>query len=40
MIDNAWSKNEDERKSYWKWIMIDNAWSKKMKMKENPCENE
>ena len=28
MIDNAWLKNEGERKSYWKWIMIDNAWSK------------
>ena len=28
MIDNAWCKNEGERKSYWKWIMIDNAWCK------------
>ena len=28
MTDNAWSKNGDEGKSYWKWIMIDNAWSK------------
>ena len=27
MIGNTWSKNEDERKSYWKWMMIDNAWS-------------
>ena len=27
MIDNTWSKNEDERKYLWKWIMIDNTWS-------------
>ena len=38
MIDNTWSKNGDEGKSYWKWIMIDNAWSK-MKMKEDLSEN-
>ena len=28
MIDNAWSKNKDERKYLWKCIMIDNAWFK------------
>ena len=28
MIDNTWSKHEDERRSLWKLIRIDNAWSK------------
>ena len=28
MIDNNWSKHEDERRSLWKLIRIDNSWSK------------